>query len=161
MEQNEKALEVKQGEDLQDEQVAESQPKQPQKHYPTREEILKARTCKTKDIYVEEFGGWIRIRELTADDRDRYDMFLFEKGQAKSLEERCGMRAYLVWLCTVDPKGRRMFLYNDLKQLGKKSYSALGKLYKAAQDISGLGPRGVEAAKEDFVKGQSDDSFSD
>ncbi len=110
----------------------------------TKEQILKADDLKHEDIEVPEWGGTVRVRALTALEKDSFDKTTFmdaEEGENMNWE---GMRARLVSLTVVNDKGERLFTSEDVVELGKKSAIVMDKVFAVAQRLSGFSKKEVE-----------------
>ncbi len=104
----------------------------------TKEQILAAEDLKHEDIKVPEWGGTVRVRALTALEKDNFDKTTFmdtEEGDSMNWE---GMRARLVSLTVINDKGERLFTSNDVVELGKKSAIVMDKVFAVAQRLSGF-----------------------
>ncbi len=111
--------------------------------------ILKTPDLPAEDVDVPEWGGTVRVRMLTAAERDAWEAASFG-GETKNLQN---VRARLVVLCAVDGEGKRLFTDADAAALGNKSGAALDRLFEAAMTLSKL--RKADAVAE---KKSSDDS---
>lgn len=112
----------------------------------TRDQILGAVTLRTEEVEVPEWGGTVRVAEMTGTGRDAWEQSLVptEKGSAPNI---ANIRARLAAACIVDAKGRRVFTDADATALGEKSAVALDRVAKVAQRLNGLTADEVEAAK--------------
>ena len=126
----------------------------------TKDEILSAKDLHTETVYVPEWGGSVIVRTITGFERDQFEASITEgkKGAKVNLEN---LRARLVALSTVNEKGERIFTLADVKALGRKSASALDKVFAVAQRLSGLTSEDVEELAKNLPKGQDEDSASD
>jgi hypothetical protein len=113
-------------------------------------------------VTVPEWGGNVRVRALTGKERDTFEQMSIKRGAKGEIEvNMVNMRARLVSLCVVDEKGERIFTDADVARLGRKSASALERVAKVAQRLSGIGEEAKEKAAEDFFADQGDDSITD
>jgi len=104
----------------------------------TKADIVGLDDLKSETLDVPEWGGSVGIRRMTGAERDAYEADIFEtKGTTMTLK-RENFRAKLVARCLVDEKGERMFTDGEIAALGKKSGSALDRLFNAAQRINGM-----------------------
>lgn len=112
----------------------------------TREQILGAVTLRTEDVEVPEWGGVVRVSEMTGTSRDAWEQSLVprETGGPANI---ANIRARLVAACAVDDKGRRLFTDVEAEELGQKSALALERIAKVAQRLNGLTADEVETAK--------------
>lgn len=113
-------------------------------------------------VEVPEWGGTVRLRGLTAVERDQYDreMVKFDNNGKAQLGRLDNVRALLVVRCLVDEGGDRMFRDSDARWLGDKSSLVIGKLFEVCSRLSGMRPEETEAAAEDFDGAQPDASSS-
>lgn len=110
----------------------------------TRDQILAAR-LQTEDVPVPEWGGVVRVSEMTGTDRDAWEQSLVPKtaGAPANVEN---IRARLVAQCVVDEAGSRLFSTEDAVDLGTRSAAALDRVAKVAQRLNGLTADAVEQA---------------
>lgn len=125
--------------------------------------IVAAEDLKFEDVDVPEWGGTVRLRELRASERDHYEATTFkirlEVVDGKSVQRfepnTENARARLVACCLVDEEGNRCFGDDEVEALGKKSASALQRLFEVAQRINGIGPKAAEEAEKNSVAAPS------
>jgi|SRR5690625_1355246 len=123
----------------------------------SREDILRADDLPRELVDVEEWGGAVYVRGLTAAERDKFEASLFEtKGKgpnARQVFKGEDVRAKLAALTMVDAEGNRIFNDGDVKALAKKSAQALSRVYDVASRLSGM-------TKEDQeeLEGNSDET---
>lgn len=111
----------------------------------SRSEILKADDLPTKDVEVPEWGGTVRVRSMTAKDRDAFEATILE-AQRAGLAAPENVRARHAAACIVDEKGRQIFNEEDILALGQKSGAALARVYDAISSLNQLAPEHVEEA---------------
>lgn len=110
----------------------------------TRDAILSVNDIATEVVDVPAWGGKVRVRGLTGEERDRFEESMLE-GKGKNRQVRlANFRAKLVSLCIVDDKGNRLFSEGDVAALGKKSAAGLGAVCDVAQRLAGLSEEDVE-----------------
>ena len=131
----------------------------------TREQILQADDLKTEDVQVPEWGGAVRVRALSGDQRDAYEAAILidrddGKGGTTVDVRRERLRATLASMSIVDEAGQPMFTEQDIAALGKKSARALARVVEAAQRLSGLTKKDMEELEKNSGGGQNDDSGS-
>jgi len=118
------------------------------KRFLTRDEILQVQDLPVEDVHVPEWGGWVRVRGLTAEERDRFEASILE-GQGKHARVKMeNIRAKLVAMTVVDEEGNRLFTDEDVAALAKKSAAAVQRVFDVAMRLSGL----TEAAVEELAK---------
>ena len=106
----------------------------------SKEQILKANDLPTEEVEVPEWGGSVLVRTMTGTERDKFETSLID-GKQKNLDN---IRARLCAKCIVDDKGERLFEDTDVAELGKKSASALDRVFTAAQRLNGLSGEDVK-----------------
>jgi hypothetical protein len=127
-----------------------------------RNAILEADDLKTEDVPVPEWGGEVRVRMLTGEERDAYEASMVEMkkdGSAKSNREN--VRARLLILCIVNEQGEQMFNRADIKLLGRKSAKALERVINKVNELNGITDEELDSLAEGFDNAPSEDSTSD
>lgn len=127
-----------------------------------RNQILDAKDLQTEDVPVPEWGGEVRIRMLTGEERDAYEASMVElkkDGSAKANREN--VRARLLILCIVNEQGEQMFNRADIKLLGRKSAKALERVINKVNEMNGISEKDIEELAEGFDSAPSEDSTSD
>jgi hypothetical protein len=121
----------------------------------SRDEILAAEDLATEDVNVPAWDGTVRVRALTAKERDAFEASCMRErpkldatgkpipGQMEYTRDPANMRAKLVVRTVVDEAGKRLFKDNDAPLLGEKSASAVDALFDVAARLSGLGESDV------------------
>lgn len=107
----------------------------------TKKDILQADDLKEEVVEVPEWGGQVKVRGLSATDRDSFENEMFEQASSPGMKI---VRASLCARCIVDEKGKRLFSDSEIKALGEKSALALNRVFKVAQTLSGLRKEDVE-----------------
>lgn len=106
----------------------------------TKEEILAAPDLKTKTVEVPEWGGTVKVSQVTAADRcELQGMLLDDTGKPKSAAEI--NRMMTIGLCAmacVDENGNKLFTQADIEAFGKKSSNAIDKIFAAADELNGI-----------------------
>lgn len=110
----------------------------------TREQILQAQDLHTEEVAVPEWGGSVLVRGMTGTERDAFEASILEMNGKGSRMDMRNLRAKLAALCMVDEQGERVFTEKDAGELGKKSATALSRVFEAAQRLSGLTAADVE-----------------
>lgn len=108
-----------------------------------RDAILGADDLQTEDVPVPEWGGAVRVRTFTGEDRDTWEQSLvdIETGERKPQHN---FRAHLVALTAIDDAGNRLFTTEDVAALGAKSGIALDRVWEVAMRLNGLTEDAVE-----------------
>lgn len=95
-----------------------------------------------EDIEVPEWGGFVRVRSLTAAEKDAFEASLTITKQVgrKIIQQPnlVNVRAKLAAQCIVDENGQRLFSDLDVLELGGKSAAALDRIVEAAKRLSRL-----------------------
>ena len=126
----------------------------------SRDAILGASDLVTEDVKVYEWGGTVRVRSLTAAQRDRFEAdSMTVNGKNRDLN-LVNLRARLVALAVVDENDQPVFKPADVKALGEKSGRALDRVFDVARRLSGIGDQEVEELVGNSEADQSGDSPS-
>jgi hypothetical protein len=108
----------------------------------------------TKEIDVPEWQMSIRIKELTGNERGRYEKSIMsiDRKTGNVVPELTHARARLVSMSLVDEHGKRMFddTEESLLTLGGLPSKGLDRIYEAAQELSGLSDVDADEAVENF-----------
>lgn len=104
----------------------------------TASQILEAPDLKFEDVPCPEWGGDVRIRNLTGIERDAYEASLIVVSARESRVDRANVRARLVSLAACDESGKAIFTPADVERLGGKSAAALDRCYDVAARLAGL-----------------------
>lgn len=107
--------------------------------YLSKSDILKADDVQTEDVAVPEWGGKVALRGLSGAEGDFYTKSLVRGKGKKATTDLTNMTAKLCAKCIVDPEsGERLFNDQEVAELGRKSASALKRVFKVAARLSGL-----------------------
>ena len=126
-----------------------------------REEILRAPDIQTEELYVPEWEAWVRVRGMTARERDDFEASMIRGHGRKQRVELANTRARFVALVVVDEQGQRLFSEADTIALGAKSAAALNRICDVGQRLSGLTTEDLEELTEGLKNAPSDGSGSD
>ena len=125
-----------------------------------RAAILAAPDITTEDVDIPEWGGTVRVRGLTASQRDQFESeSLKGKGGNVSMN-LLNIRARLVALSVVDDDNNPLFTDRDVHVLGGKSASAVDRIFDVATRLSGIGASDVEDLAKNLESSPNDDSDS-
>lgn len=121
----------------------------------TKDQILQVEDLDTKDIYVKPWDGYVRIRTMTAHERDQFEQQMFSNkgGKKDKLED---VRAKLVSMTLVDENNNRLFAEKDVKALSKKSSKALDQIFAEAQKLNSVSDEEVEDMTKNSEETQDD-----
>lgn len=110
----------------------------------TKEQIFAAQDLRFVTVNVPEWGGKVRIKSMTGEDRDAFEMAITEATASDRKLNIKNIRARLVALTVVDDSGAPLFTEGDVAALAKKSAAALSRIYAAAQKLNALTNDDVE-----------------
>lgn len=119
--------------------------------------ILAADDLPTEDVEIQEWGGTVRVRGLTATERDRFE---FQVASARKNGTETDIRAAFAGRCMVDEQGGRLFTDKELSKLGGKSGAALDRIFDVVRKLSGMTDDKLKDAAQDFETAQNGDSAS-
>lgn len=131
----------------------------------TKAQILAADAKKTKDVPVKEWGGTVRLQELSAADRDLWEAESFitepgDDGEATARFNPKQARARLVVRCLVDESGKRMFTDDEVAVVGSLSASSVQKLFNAARTLNAVSADDIEELEKNSGAAPSGGSSS-
>lgn len=126
----------------------------------SRDDILNADDMKTEVFPVPEWGGDVRLRTLTAFQRDRFEASMNEVRGGKQKQNLQNLRARLCSLCIVDEDGKPIFVSGDVSRLGEKSAAALDRVFTKCSEMNGLSGSDIEELTEGFEETPSESSDS-
>ena len=126
----------------------------------TRDAILGASDITTENVKVPEWGGTVRVKGLTAAQRDVFEsQVMTMRGKDVSVN-MSGIRALMASMAIVDDNDKPVFTKADVKALGEKSGAALDRVFEAVTRLSGLSDGDVEELAGNSEPGQSEGSSS-
>lgn len=108
----------------------------------SKDQILGAVDFNFVEVEVPEWGGSVRIRGLSAAERDQFEARL---GVSQDLTN---MRARLVVSCLVDDDGNRIFKDSEASELGKKNAAVLTRLFDEVRNLSGMSDEALGIAEK-------------
>lgn len=110
----------------------------------SKEEILGIRDLPFEEIEIKEWGGRVRIRGLTASEKDEFEFQIFTgEGKNRKFNYK-DLRARLLSLTICNESGERLFSDGDIERLGKKSGKVIDRLFGIAQRLSAIGQRDLD-----------------
>ncbi len=115
------------------------------KKFLSREDILSRKELRTLEVYVPVWDAHVRVRELTAAERDYFEAMMLSAGGKTNIDN---VRARLCVLSLVDENGARLFRDGEEAVLGQYPAAALDVIFQAALEVNGLTP----VAKEEAAK---------
>lgn len=117
-----------------------------------KQAILTAQDTPVAELEVPEWGGWVRIKTLTAQERDALESEIVQRNGRDIRTNTRNIRARVVALACVDEKGAPLFGLADIEALGQKSAKALDRVFGRASELAGMRPEDVEELAANFVK---------
>lgn len=104
----------------------------------TKEKILGIKDLQIEEVVIPEWEGSVFVRGMTGAERDAFESSVVDIRGTSQKINMLNVRAKLVSLTTCDEDGNRLFEDADVIELGKKSASALQRIFDVAQRLSGL-----------------------
>lgn len=129
----------------------------------SKQDIFSVDDVKIVDLEVPEWGGTVRLRSLSAQERDDFESSTVKMRRDGTREEHMeNFRARLVSKCLIDEDGKLMFTKaSEITMLGSKSAAALQRIFNECQKLNGLSDEDVEDLTQDFEGTPEEDSTSD
>lgn len=111
----------------------------------TKEQILQPRALPVEELSVPEWGGTVRVRALSAGERDQFEASVV-KAKGKDVQiNRTNLRARLVAMSVVGEDGTTLLLKEeDIVPLSYQSAAVVERIFEVCQRLSGLAPNDVE-----------------
>jgi hypothetical protein len=106
-----------------------------------RDSILAIQDIQYETVYVPHWKETVRVRGMTAAERDAYEAEALSGQADKSGRVKPNLknsRARMCVRCVVDENGARVFSDADADALGAKSASAVDAVYAVAARLSGF-----------------------
>lgn len=116
----------------------------------TASQILEQPTLVTEVLDVPEWGGAVRVKMLSARERDEFEASTVEFKNGQQRPNIANLRARLVQLAVVGEDGRRMFTRHDIKTLGELPAAGLQRVFNKVQEMSAISEKDMEEMAEDF-----------
>jgi hypothetical protein len=117
----------------------------------TKEQILSGRDRPHEDIDLPELGGRVRIRRMSAHEREamaHYLQQLDEKKQSGEDVPTVTPLAVVACYSIVDGENRRMFTIEDFKRLSQCDDATLEKIWHVADRLNAFSARAQEALEK-------------
>lgn len=107
----------------------------------TKGDIIAAQDLKSEDVEVPEWGGTVRVQEMSGFARDQYDASLIAYREAIAKGEPVpSVRSALCAAAIVDVDGNLVFTTKaDIEALGKKNAAGLNRVFDAAARLNRMG----------------------
>lgn len=106
----------------------------------TKDQILATDDKPHQDVPVPEWGGDVRVRTMSASERDSWEAAVYSGGKVNTVD----FRARFCALTIVDEQGARLFTDGEVEALGAKSAAALQRVFNAAQTLNALSNKDAE-----------------
>lgn len=106
-----------------------------------KDQILSADDFASRDVEVPEWGGSLRLRSLSARDRDHFE------AQFAQSQDLTNIRSRLVVLAIVDEEGNRIFSDAEAKALGEKSGLVVDRLFDIVREMNGMDDEALGVAE--------------
>lgn len=103
-----------------------------------KDQILQAQDLPFEDVETPEWGGAVRVRTMTAAEKDQYDADVWDLEGEKVVMKRDNSSAKLLARCIVGEDGKRLFSEKEIALLGGKSTKAINRLSDVARNLNGL-----------------------
>jgi hypothetical protein len=128
----------------------------------TAQQIFDADDSKHEDVPCPEWGGEVRIRNLSGSGRDSYEASIVQAGGSgdRKVDLR-NARVKLIVRCAVNEDGSKMFTAEDINRLGRKNAAPIDRLFDAARRLSGMAEGDVERMVENLNDDPNDEATSD
>lgn len=124
----------------------------------TKDQILEADDLETKDVYVKPWGGHVRIRTMTAYERDQFERKMFASRSGSKKDRVENIRATLIAMAVVDEDGKRLFTDKDVKALAQKSAAAMDRIFSETQKLNAVSNEDVEEMAKNSEETQDESS---
>ena len=126
-----------------------------------RDDILNVKDIAIELVEVPEWGGEVYVKGMTGLERDAFEGSIVEiRGKGRRVN-MANVRAKLAAQTLCDENGERLFTDADVKELGRKSASALQRVFEVAQRLSGIGEEAVKELTGELEENPTEDSPSD
>lgn len=106
----------------------------------TKEQILAADDLKSEEVNVPEWAGTVRLRMLTAGERDLFEAQAYQASKSNSVRALENFRVKWVAKGLVDETGNPLFTSKELDQLAGKSSKVIVRLHEQLQKLNGIDP---------------------
>ena len=123
-----------------------------------RDDILKVQDIKVEKVHVPEWGGDVYIKGMNGMERDAFEASVVQMRGKGTNVDMSNIRAKLAAQTICDENGERLFTDADIKALGKKSASALQRVFEVAQKLSGIGDDAIQELTEGLQVNPLEDS---
>lgn len=119
--------------------------------FASKAQILGAPDLPVVELEVPEWGCWVRVRTLTAGERDSFEAEITMGNGKNARVNARNIRAKMVAATVVDEEGRPLFGLADVEALGQKSAKALDRIFGQAAALAGMRDADVQELAENFA----------
>lgn len=131
----------------------------------SKDAILAAQDRKSKIVDVPEWGGEVRLMEMSGEDRLLYLSSILsyvtdKKGNTSVQANNANADSKLLARVIVDEDGKRLFSEEEIIALGQKNGVVLDRLVNEANELNALNPSAVDEAAGKSEDTQNSDSTS-
>ena len=127
----------------------------------TKQEILDIQDIEIEQVDVVEWGGHVFVKGMSGIERDTFEASIVQQRGKDARVNMVNIRAKLAAQTICDEEGVKMFTEKDVHALGKKSASALQRVFDVAQRLSGITSGDIDELAEDLEENPSEGSASD
>lgn len=117
----------------------------------SREQILSNKAKRVEKIAVPEWGGDVFIREISAAERDAFEL---EMAKGKGSTVKPNFRGSLAALVLCDESGTRLFSNTDASQLGQMPSSGVDRVFAAASKLNAFSKEDVDELEKNSESDQ-------
>jgi len=107
--------------------------------YLTKQDILEAQDIERAEVDVEEWGGTVLVRGLTAQQYIGMGFDLRGEGDEIDPEKAKEMMPLIVAMGVIDEDGETLFSQKEAGKLAKKSFGPVNRISTKILELSGLG----------------------
>lgn len=110
----------------------------------TKQQIKDAPDLRTEDIKCPEWGGTVRVRNLTGREHDYWEECVTVQKGERSRINFDSLRPKLVRLGAIGDDGKQLFDDVDVRMLAEKSSLPVSRLFNAISRLSGISKEDVD-----------------
>ncbi len=103
-----------------------------------RSQLIQKRDLARESVAVPELGGEVLVRELTAKERDEFDVSSIKRNGKKIEQNLANLRARLCVKAVIDEQGEPLLTEADAAALGDQPGSIIDRIYAVAARLSGI-----------------------
>ncbi len=104
----------------------------------SRDDILKAQDLKIVKVQVQEWGGDVHVKRMTAGERDKFDFWVVENQKSQNI------RAAVLAFTMCDEQGEALFTPEHIKDISQKDTAVIEKLFNVATELNPIFSKDVE-----------------